>query len=92
MMSRDQSPSGGYRNDGLRSERDPAMDEGGSRPEGDAGRQPGDMARDAYGQNEMSKAWARESYRADYGRISRETRNDFGTRRVDHVEEPRKPD
>jgi hypothetical protein len=91
-MSRDQSPSGGYRNDGLRSERDPAMDERGLKPEGGAVSRSGDMARDAYGQNEMSKAWARESYRADYGQISGQTRNDFGTRRVDHAEEPHKPE
>ena len=89
-MSTDQSLSGGHSNDGPRS--DPAMDGRGSWPEGGAANRSGDMARDAYAQKEMSKAWARESYRADYGQISGKTRNDFGTRRVDHAEEPHKPE
>lgn len=90
-MSQEQARSGGYRNDDMRNERDPTLDEPAKGAEaagrGDHATSPPDHR---FGQNEMSKAWARESYRADYERISRETRNDFGTKRVEESEETQK--
>ncbi|MCF6367967.1 hypothetical protein [Rhizobium halophilum] len=83
-MSRDEHPSGGYRNDGLRSERDPEINDGRSQKDQqtDPASPPGELPEVEYAQNEMSKAWARDSYRADYGRASEPARNDFGRKRV----------
>lgn len=87
-MSQDQARSGGYRNDGMRRERDHATDAAarpGKASDSDAHATP--LPEDRLGNNEMSKAWARESYRADYTRISQRTRNDFGQRRVEDGKE-----
>ncbi|MCJ8520131.1 hypothetical protein ABID21_003131 [Pseudorhizobium tarimense] len=88
-MSKDQSPSGGYRNNRLRSERDPVIDDGERRREtsDDAAPAADELPEVSYGQNEMSKAWARESYRADYGRASEARRNEFGRKRVEDADE-----
>jgi hypothetical protein len=82
-MSRDEYPSGGYRNDRLRSERDPAIDDGRYQTDQtDAASPSGELPETEYAQNEMSKGWARDSYRADYSRASEPARNDFGRKRV----------
>ena len=83
-MSRDEYPSAGYRNDRLRSEPDPAIDDRRSQPDHqtDPASCSGELPEVEYAQNEMSKAWARESYRANYGRASQPARNDFGRKRV----------
>ncbi len=93
-MSEVKSRSGGYRNDGLRNERDPAVGDQPSQPADHAGRpnSSNEIPEDDHGRNEMSKAWARESYRADYGRAAREDRNDFGRKRVDNSDEEDQPD
>lgn len=76
----------------MRNERDPQVDEKQPLPEGEPSASPdAEMPEARFGANEMSKAWARESYRADYARVSSETRNDFGTKRVDG-DEVDKPD
>lgn len=90
-MTDTRSPSGGYRNDRLRNERDPQVDEKQPSREGQPTVSPdAEMPEARLGANEMSKAWARESYRADYARVSSDTRNDFGTKRVegDEVDKP----
>lgn len=89
VMSEDQSPSGGYRTDRLRSERDPVIDDGERRQDAADHAAPtaDELPEVSYGQNEMSKAWARESYRADYGRASEPSRNEFGRKRVEDADE-----
>ncbi len=89
-MNEAKSPTGGYRNEGLRNERDPVIDEQHSSSKQPASPAPSQMPEAELGANEMSKAWARESYRADYGRASQDNRNDFGTKRVEG--EDQKPD
>ena len=89
-MSKDQTLSGGYRNDGLRDERNVPID----RPDSVDNRESPSTAtaEDSYGRNEMSKAWARESYRADYQRAGTGRRNEFGSKRVDGRETKREPE
>ena len=89
-MSKDQTLSGGYRNEALRDARDVPSD----RPHSADNRESPSAAtaEDAYGRNEMSKAWARESYRADYRRAGTGRRNEFGSKRVDGRETKREPE
>lgn len=89
-MSKDQTLSGGYRNDGLREERDAP---GHPAPSAHNRQSPSTAtAQDPHGPNEMSKAWARESYRADYQRAGTGTRNESGSQRVDGQETKREPE
>ena len=89
-MSKDQTLSGGYRNDGLRDERNVPSDRVHSADNGES--PSAATAEDSYGPNEMSKAWARESYRADYQRAGTGSRNEFGSKRVEGRETKREPE
>ena len=89
-MSEAEFPTGGYRNEGLRNERDPVIDDKDRLPKQQAANPvPKQLPQSELGANEMSKAWARESYRADYGRASQDNRNDFGTKRVEDEDQNR---
>ena len=89
-MSEGQTLSGGYRKDGLRDERDVPSDRP---PSADNRESPSAAtAEDSYGRNEMSKAWARDSYRAGYQRAGTGSRNEFGWKRVEGRETKREPE
>ena len=83
-MSDAKLPTGKDRDEGLHLKRDPLIDEQqpASGPQ-TADPAPTQLPESEYGANEMSKAWARESYRADFGRASQHNRNEIGTKRVD---------
>ena len=89
-MSKDQTLSGGYRNEALRDARDVPSD----RPHSADNRESPSAAtaEDAYGRNEMSKAWARGAYRADDQRAGTGRRTEFGSKRVGGREAEREPE